>query len=364
MYVHNTRCVLLTVDMKCMQPFINVCHGKPPAEPLGDAVFPNLKTDMKVLVEVIKCNEELLSCLYTHPCAAMPRHVDNISDVSIDTISSLCGLGLVRSLHCIISDLKSVLRCNELLTVLQKNSTTLDEVVIVYSAADDLMPNKMPVLVSCQRLKFVVSQFTSVFKWAYNPDKKLLSFHIKCVESAADHKLEFTKDISDIVIYNSNSLLDLSLSGVTVSKENCLLRETLAHCHSLVVLELSNTHNGSFSSAKAHNLFSSLEILLKLEFLIVSNSINVFGEDMYALYNLLVQYLPKLKYCHLSFHRFVVFLSLLEDKKYEPIQELLLTLLSNKKPTADCHTVAFRWRNNQNLQVWLCRLRYDVEFKL
>jgi len=350
--------------MRYVQPFINVCHGKPPVEFLGDVVSPNLKTDMKVLLEVNKCNVELLSCLKTRPCAVMPKHVDNMSDVSINTINSLCGLGIVRSLQCIISDLKSELRCNELLTVLQKSSTSLDEVVIVYSAADELVPNKIPVLVSCRRLKFIVSQFTSVFKWAYNPDKKLQSFHVKCVESSADHKLEFTQDISDIIIYNSNSLLDLCLSGVTVLKGDCLIRETLAHCHSLVVLELSNTNNGSLRSAKAHELFSSLESLLKLEFLIVSDSINVFGEDMYALYNLLVQYLPKLKHCHLSFHRFVVFFSLLEDKMYEPIQELLHTLLSNKEPTANCHTVAFRWRNNQNLQVWLCHLRYTVEFKL
>jgi len=347
--------------MGCLQPFIHLCHGKfkQPVELLDDVKSPNCKVDTKVLIEVNKYNKQLLSCLNTYPCAMVLRHIDNMSDVSIN---SLCGLGLVRSLHCIISDLKSMLGFTELLTALLNNFTSLDEVVIVYNAIDDLLPNKMPVLVSCRRMKFVVNQFTSVFKCAYHFDRKLQSVHVKYLES--DHMLKFTKDLSDIVVCNSNSLLDLCLSGVTVLKENCLLHETLAHCQSLVVLELSNTNNGSFSSVKAHELFSSLESLLKLEFLIVSDSINVFGEDMYALYNLLVQNLPKLKYCHLSFHCFVVYFSLLEDDKYEPIKELLHTLLSDKEPTADCHTVAFRWRSNQKLQVWLCHLRYNVKFKL
>ena len=300
--------------MGYLQPFINLCHGKPPVELLGDVDKPN---DTKVLIELNKYCEQLFLCLDTHPCAVMPRHVDYTSDVSIVTISSLCALGLIRSLHCVVSDLKSVLGFNELLTVLKKSSTKLDEVVIVCHATDDLLPSDMPLVASCRRLKFIVSQFTSVFKSAYHPSRKLQSFHVKYLE--CDHKLKFTNDLSDIIIYNSNSLLDLCLSGVTVLKENSLLQETLTCCQTLVVLELCNTNNGSFSSAKAHELFYSLECLLKLEFLIISDSINVFGEDMYVLYNLLVCYLPMLKHCHLSFHRLVVYFSLLDDKKYESI---------------------------------------------
>ena len=316
-----------------------------------------------MLIEVKKHCDNLISCLNTHPCAMMPRHFEYLSVDSSVVIKSMCAraLGHIRSLHCVFNDLISLQKFNDLLTMLQRNSNNLDEVVIVYHKTDDLLPGEIP-LVVCRRLKFIVNQFTSVFKCAYHPSRKLQSLHVQ--HAGSDHKLNFTKDLSDIVILNSSSLLDLRLSGVGVLKENTLLQETLMHCHTLVVLELHNTNNGCFRSAKAHELFSSLRGLLKLEFLVVSDTINVFGDDICELCHLLVGCLPKLKHFHLSFYQFIVYFTLLDDKKYEAIQALLHTILSDKEPTADCHTVAFKWRNNQSMLAWLSQLRYNANFKL
>ena len=315
-----------------------------------------------MLIEVKKHCDNLISCLNTHPCAMMPRHFEYLSVDSSVVIKSMCAraLGHIRSLHCVFNDLISLQKFNDLLTMLQKNSNNLDEVVIVYHKTDYLLLSEIP-LVVCRRLKFIVNQFTSVFKCAYWPSI-LQSLHVQ--HAGSGHKLNFTKDLSDIVTLSSSSLLDLCLSGVGVLKENTLLKETLMHCQTLVVLELHNTNNGCFRSAKAHELFSSLRGLVKLEFLVVSDTINVFGDDICELCHLLVGCLPKLKHCHLSFYRFIVYFTLLNDKKYEAIQDLLHTILSDKEPTADCHTVAFKWRNNQSMLAWLSELRYDVNFKL
>ena len=67
-----------------------------------------------------------------------------------------------------------------------------------------------------------------------------------------------------------------------------------------------------------------------LELLSVSDSINVFGEDLYALHNLLYQGLPNLKECCLTFQQLIIYFTLLKDAKFESIQELLGILLSGR----------------------------------
>ena len=103
-----------------------------------------------------------------------------------------------------------------------------------------------------------------------------------------------------------------------------------------------------------------------LECLSVSDSINVFGEDLYALHNLLYQGLPNLKECCLTFQQLIIYFTLLKDAKFESIQELLGVLLSGKQPSPDldCHTIAFKWRNNQTVHTWLDSLCCNVNFKL
>ena len=152
--------------------------------------------------------------------------------------------------------------------------------------------------------------------------------------------------------------------GVTVTKSNTLLQETFQRCRALVILTISNATDGSLNSVRLHEIFCSMKSLLSLECLHISDTINVFGEDLCALHDLLCQNLPKLKDFCLSFHVLIVYFMLLGDIKYEPIQELLCTLLSGKQPTLDCHTVAFRWRNNRMIHTWLVSLRSGVNFQL
>ena len=111
-------------------------------------------------------------------------------------------------------------------------------------------------------------------------------------------------------------------------------------------------------------IFCSMQGLVSLECLSVCDQVDVFGEDLCALHNLLHQGLPKLKKCQLSFQQLVVSFTLLKDPKFEPIQELLADLLSGKEPSPGCHTVAFKWECNQTVHDWLSSLCYSVDFCL
>lgn len=269
----------------------------------------------------------------------------------------------VTSLHCVLLNAKCVVEFTKIVTILQEKFSVLNEIIIIdliddeHSGTEDC---KIPVI-ACRRLKFVTEHFTNFFSCAYHPHRTLESLHIS---TATNSKLKFNSEISNTIQHNCVSLIDLNLSGVTVIKNDTLLQETFQKCHALVVLNINNTNNGTLSSAKLHEIFCSMQGLVNLECLSISETVNVFGEDLLALHNLLYRGLPKLKDFYLSFQRLVVYFTLLGDAKFKSIQELLCTLLSGKQPSPDCHTVAFRWRDNQTIQAWLTGLRCNVTFQL
>ena len=116
---------------------------------------------------------------------------------------------------------------------------------------------------------------------------------------------------------------------------------------------------------RLREIFCSMQGLVSLEHLYVSSRYGtVFGEDLCALRNLPYQGLPKLKECHLAYEWLGIYFKLLEDPKFEPIQELLAVLLSGKQPSPDHQTVTFKWKNNQTVQAWLASLCCNVNFKL
>ena len=70
----------------------------------------------------------------------------------------------------------------------------------------------------------------------------------------------------------------------------------------------------------------SIQSLLNLEYLDVTERVSVFGEDLCALHDLLYKAVPKLKFCCLGFKRMVLHVTLWGDTKCESIQKLLGSL--------------------------------------
>ena len=302
----------------------------------------------------------MLSCFNTYPCAIQSSYVELINETKT-VIPLLQMFKKVTSLFCVFKSSKFIADFHEILTVLQQKFFYLNEFVVIdYTKDDDhsSVDFSMPVI-ACQRMHFTTYHFTKLFNCAYHPFGKLQSLHID-----AQDRLEFNSDISKIIVHNCNSLLDLRMSGVRVQRNNTLLQETFQKCHALVILSIRDANKRSLSSAKLHEIFYSIQGLLNLEYLDVSDTVNVYGEDLCALHDLLYKALPKLKDCCLSFERLVVYFTLLGDTKYEPIQELLDTLLSGKQPSPDCHTVAFGWKSNKIVHDWLAGLCCNVQFDL
>ena len=356
--------------------FINLCHGDPPVKHLADVDTQLFSPTMEVLIEVNKYCDQLLPCINTHPCAVMPRHVEYLSADSSVVINSLCALGNIRSVHCIIKDDKSVSEFDELLTVLQEQNHVLDEIVLFHHLRDFTFHEALGT--QSRRLKFVVKYFTGLFNCARHSSNKLESLHVNSVKFGRD--LKFCKELSDIIKYNSKSLVDLCLTEVIVLKNMSLLCETIQTCQQLVILQLYITSEVDYSSlvrqglfysgqsylspSGLHKLFACLESLPNIEFLKISSPfMEMFGEDILALYNLLHQYLPQLRRCYLIFYVFIARFSLLEDSKYGPILDLLQSLLPDKKPAVNSDAaVVVKW---SKLQPWMSALRYsDVDFVL
>ena len=348
-------------------PLIKLCHGQPLVEVSDGSAKCKLDrttvTNEKIVVLTnISCRpgHPILSCFGTSPCALQSRNVCLFNDNK----ALLQALEKFTSLtwQC-ISTSDSVAKFAELLTSLQEHfSVDLNE-VFIYSSGSNDYPNmevSMPV-VACQRIIFSTNYFT---RCAYHPHRKLRSLHITAPD-VIQSKLEFNSDVSKIIIHNSNSLLDLQMSGVRVEKNNLLLLvETFQKCHTIVVLRIHDANKGSLSSARLYEIFCSLQTLHNLEYLDVSETVNVFAEDLCTLHNLLFQGLPNLKDCCLSFCKLVVFFTLLGDTKFGTIQELLGTLLSGKQPSPHCHTVSFGWKSNKIMLEWLAGLRRNVNFQL
>jgi len=360
--------------MEYLQLFINLCDGKPPVKQSANANRQVFSPDTKVLVEVNKYCDQLFSCINTHPCAVIPRRVEYLSADSSIVINSLCALGNIRFLHCVIKDLKSVSEFDEMLTVLQEQHVVLDEIVVFHHTTDDLTYHGT-LGAQCRRLKFVVSHVTSLFSYAYHSPKKLQSLHINSTKYGGvySHRVKVCKELSDIIKYNSESLVDLCLSEVTVLKNMSLLCETLQSCQQLVVLQLYITSEEDYRSLAGeenflspsglHKLLASLESVPNIEFLKISSPfMDIFGEDILALYNLLYRHLPQLRRCHLIFSVFVVHFSQLKGSSFEPLLDLLHSLLPPDKTSAFVSdTVAFKW---STLQTWISALRCGVDVVL
>ena len=356
---------------RCSHPLRELCHDIIPLREAVDSLascdFDSVAiTNERILILLnIYCTPDhpILSCFNTSPCALQSTHVELRNETKL-VIPLLRAFDNITSLHCAFKSSKFVADFAEILKVLQKKFSNLNEFIVNDFRKDDDHPNidfSLPV-VTCRRMHFVTHHFTGLFNCAYHPFGKLQSLHIDFEDVWS--KLEFSNEISKIIEHNCNSLLDLRMSRVTVLRNNTLLQETFQKCHALVVLSIRDTNEGSLSSARLHEIFYSIQSLLNLEYLDVSNSVNVFGEDLCALHNLLYRSLPKLKDCCLSFSKLVVYFTQLGDTKYESIQELLGILLSGKQPSPDCHTVAFGWKNNKVVHEWLAGLRYNVNFQL
>lgn len=345
-------------DKYTTHPLRMVCHGIPMWEALrSDRVTVTSEKILILLNTYCTPNHPMLSCFNTSPCALQSRYVVFINEIET-AIPSLLLFKNITSLQC---SSKFVVNFAEVLKVLQKKFLNLNEFILTDDEKHSNVRFSVPAI-ACRRMDFTITRFTRLFNCAYHPLGKLQSLRINAHNQWS--KLEFNSEIPKIIIHNCNSLLDLRMSGVMVLRDNSLLQETLQKCHALVVLSIRDANNGSLSCARLHEIFYSIQGLLNLEYLDVSDGVNVFGEDLRALHNLLYRSLPKLKDCCLSFSKLVIYFTLLGDTTYASIQELLGTLLSGKQPSPDCHTVAFGWNGNQIVLDWLAGLCCNVNFQL
>ena len=349
-------------------PLMNLCLGIHPSEVVGDYFNPPdgetcTANGEKVLIKLAgehNCNL-LSSFLNTSPCALTSEYIGLPISGNNDTVKTnvVQALENMTSLCFILhhtKDCGAVLA--ETLTCIKEKGSALDAITIQdCKCCKDLNMDINIPAVACHRI-FLVTERFGLFNCAYHPCRDLQSLYIRS-------NLKFDSEISKVIEHNCKSLLELKMSGVKVAKNSALLlQETFQKCHALVTLNIANLNDGTLASARLHEIFCSMQGLVSLECLSVFDPVNVFGEDLCALHNLLHQGLPKLKKCQLTFQRLVVSFTLLKDPKFESIQELLAILLSGKEPSPDCHTVAFKWEYNQRVHDWLSNLRCNVDFCL
>lgn len=343
---------------------MDVCRGVHPDCQTGHNSDRKSCTGEKVLIQLGEYDDSILPFINNSPCTLTSRHVHNIVfDDARPVINALHTLENVTSLNCFLQISNSVEEFAKIVTILKEKYSMLNEISVMDFIAHE-NPNmefSIPAFM-CRRIRLTASRFTSLFKCACHPSGNLQSLHIKGLGSS--NKLKFDSGISKIIEHNRESLLDLRMEDVLVAKNSTLLQETLQKCHTLVVLSIGHANNGSLTSVRLHEIFCSIQGLLTLEYLHVYDEVNVFGEDLCALHKALYHGLPKLKDCQLSFQRLVVYFTLLGNPNFEPIQELVGALLSGKKPSPHCHTVAFRWRSNPTIDAWLASLRCNVNFHL
>ena len=292
----------------------------------------------------------LLSYFNTSPCAIQSTHV-KLCDYNKTVINSLKAFENITSLWCDVTSSKSVVEFAEFVAAFQKRFTILDEVLLIDHDHSNVHTSIPPV--ACRRMRILTYNFTSLFNCAYQPFGKLQSLHINA-PNVSKSKLEFNNEISKIIVHNCNSLLELDMSGVRVARNNTLLQETFQKCHALVILSI---RDGSKGSARLSDIFYSIQSLLNLKYLDVTELVDVYGEDLCALHDLLCKALPKLKYCQLSFRGLALYLTLLGDTKYESIQKLLRSLLPPS--SYDEHVIR---RGFKAVDDWLAGLRCDVKF--
>ena len=355
---------LIFVDSDLLMPLMNLCFGTHPSKlvnyhnNLPERLMTCTSSSERVVIKVSENNNLLSSFCNTTPCALisefiwLPYH-----DASVG-MNVLQALDNMTSLHFILN---CGAELSKTLTILKEKGSILNEITIMDCRNLNLDFNITAI--PCHRIAIETGHFTSFFNCAYNPYGKLQSLHVSA--KLNDSNLRFDSKISKVIEHNCESLLDLRLSGIKVANNRALLlQETFQKCHALVILNIHNSNDGTLASARLHDIFFSMQSLVSLECLNVSDPTNVFGKDLYALRNLLYQGLPNLKECCLTFHQLIMYFTLLEYPKYEPIQELLAALLSGKQPSPDCHTVAFKWRNNQTVHAWLTSLCCNVNFNL
>ena len=344
---------------------MNLCFGIHPSEQvnnyndLPERVAICTGNSEKVVTKVSENNNLLLSFCNTTPCALISEFIWLPYINASLGINLLQALEYMTSLHFILTSSNCGAELARILTHLKEKGSVLNEISIM--DCRNLNVDFIPA-VPCRRIVIETGCCTSLFNCGYHPCRNLHSLHIT---SKSNFKLNFDSEISKVIEHNCGSLLDLQMSGIKVAKNSVLLLQgTFQKCRALVILIIHNANDGTLASAKLHEVFCSIQGLVSLERLSVSDSVNVFGEDLCALYNLVYQGLPKLKECRLAFQQLIIYFTLLKDPKFEPIQELLAILLSGKQPSPDCHTVAFKWKNNQTVCTWLANLCCNVNFKL
>ena len=293
---------------------MNLCFGTQPSELV---YYHNNLPEMtctssseNVVIKVSENNNLLSSFCNTTPCAVisefiwLPYH-----DASVG-LNVLQALQNMTSLHFILTSSSCGAEFSKILISLKEKGSILNEVTIMDFRnlnLDFVVP-----AVPCRRIAIETGHFTGLFNCTYHPYGESQSLHVSV--KLNNSNLRFDSKMSKVIKHNCKSLLDLRLSGVKVANNSVLLlQETFQKCHALVILKIHNSNDATLASARLHEMFCSIQGLVSLERLSVSDSINVFGEDLYALRNLLYQGLPNLKVYCLTFQQLNIYFTLLED---------------------------------------------------
>ena len=353
--LHNV--LIIFVEFALLAPLKNLCLGVHPSDPVGDYHDPPERVttctgNEKVLIKVSESWVMLALFLNTSPCSLISNRISlPCNNVSVD-LTVLEALETMTSLDFTLESSSCGPELAKIFTHLKEKGSSFDAITI--SGHRDLIIDFSIPPVPCRRIVLNTS-CSSLFDCACC---HLQSLGIKS-------GLKFDGKVSKIIEYNCESLLDLQIDYVKMAKNSVLLlQETFQKCHALVVLFIHNinANDKALAYARLHEIFCSIQCLVSLEHLSVSDSAKVFGEDLCALHNLLYQGVPKLTKCELSFPYVVIRFRQLKDPKFKSIQELLVTLLSGKKPYP--YDEEFIWENNQTVHTWLVNLRCNVNFKL
>ena len=371
-----------------LQPFMNLCLGVHPLDQANDYHDPPERVttctgnNEKVLIKVSNSWETLAPFINTSPCALISNMIQLPCDnVSVD-ISVLQALETMISLHFLLTSSNCGAELARIFTYFKEKGSFLNEITIMDGG--NLKENFHFPPLPCRGKEKDSSHDTTVMdEGILNMDFSIPSVpcHKICLDTGCSSLFDcacchvqslvigssprFDSKVSKIIEYNCESLLDLQINHVEVAKNSVLLlQKTLHKCHALVELTIYDINANTLATARLHEIFSSIQGLVTLEHLSVSDSATMFGEDLCALYSLLYQGVPKLTKCELSFRSLVIRFRQLKDPKFKSIQELLAALLSSREEYINDDTEEFAWNKNQTVHTWLANRCCNVNFQL
>ena len=199
-----------------------------------------------------------------------------------------------------------------------------------------------------------------------NYDKKLFctipSSSIRAFAVLPDTEYSFnilhhsSESLKSVLLANKNTLEYLQLHRFPTALFGAMELHSLSNLRVLSVS--SRTAKGHSPSTPIIQVCQTLQTLNLLEYFEWADVINLFANDLIAIYTTLKDYLPRLNHWHMSSFKVVLFTTL-SDEDRKILDDLYKNLMEGKTGDVTCSTYKFSL-DNLHFKNWLVLARPDV----